>query len=136
MYRASDIERIRIVRDGMPARELADIGKQLEMPKERLYDALRLPRSTVDRKIKEDERLSAEQSERVVGLERLVGLVEAMVVESGNPEGFDAGRWVGEWLERPTPALGGARPADYMDTMEGQGLVARLLLQSQAGTFA
>lgn len=136
MFRASDIERIAIVRDGVPARYLVEIGQQMVMPKERLYDALRLPRSTIDRKIKADDRLSAEQSERVVGLERLVGQVETIVAESGDPEGFDAAQWLGEWLERPSPALGGARPADFMDTMEGQGLVTRLLLQSQAGVFA
>lgn len=135
-YQASDVDRILLARDGIPARYLVEIGRQMDIPKERLYDALRLPRSTVDRKIKADDRLSAEQSERVIGLERLIGQVAALVAESGNPDGFDPAHWVGEWLEQPLPALGGARPADFMDTMEGQGLVSRLLRQSQAGVFA
>ena len=39
------------------------------------------------------------------------------------------------WLERPLPALGGAKPSAYMDTMTGQKLVSNLLVQSQLGVF-
>ncbi|MBS0370578.1 MAG: DUF2384 domain-containing protein [Proteobacteria bacterium] len=80
--------------------------------------------------------LSTDQSERVLGLERLIGQVAVMVGDSGDSTGFDAARWVGDWLEQPIPALGGAKPADYMDTIEGQELVSRLLVQSQAGVFS
>ena len=59
-----------------------------------------------------------------------------MVAQSGDPAGFDPDRWVGEWLERPLPALGGAAPGEFMDTMEGQYLVSRLLAQSQSGAYA
>lgn len=60
------------------------------------------------------------------------------MIESARRQAIDVllDHWVGEWLERPSPALGGAKPADFMDTMEGQGLVTRLLLQSQVGVFA
>ncbi|WP_368664723.1 antitoxin Xre/MbcA/ParS toxin-binding domain-containing protein [Zoogloea sp. LCSB751] len=42
-----------------------------------------------------------------------------MVNDSRDPKDFDAARWVGEWLEPPAPALGGGRPAEYMDTLTG-----------------
>jgi len=112
------------------------ISSALDISNDLLFSTLAFPRSTVVRKIQNNELLSAEQSERVVGLERLVGQVEAMVKQSGNPEGFDAGRWVGDWLQRPLPALGGKKPAEFMDTMEGQNLVARFLAQSQSGAYA
>ena len=38
-------------------------------------------------------------------------------------------------LEQPLPALGGAKPSAYMDTMTGQKLVSNLLVQSQLGVF-
>jgi len=38
---------------------------------------------------------------------RLIGQVQAMVEQSGNPEGFDAAHWLGAWLDEPLPALGG-----------------------------
>lgn len=136
LYYATELERVMIIRQGVPANILVQIGRAMDMSNDLLFSTLALPRSTVVRKIQNDETLSAEQSERVVGLERLVGQVEAMVKQSGNPEGFDAGRWVGEWLQRPLPALGGKKPAEFMDTMEGQNLVARFLAQSQSGAYA
>jgi len=136
LYRATGIERVQMIRDGVPAIVLEQIVRKMDIPKERLYTTLRLPRSTVDRKIRNNGTLSAEHSERVIGLERIIGQVEVMVAQSGNPQGFEAERWVGEWLDRPLPALGGAKPADFMDTMEGQELVARLLAQSQSGAYA
>lgn len=74
--------------------------------------------------------------ERVIGLRQLIDQVGEMVVQSGDPAGFDADRWVGDWLERPLPALGGATPGEFMDTMEGRQLVSRLLAQSQSGAYA
>lgn len=136
LYRATGLERVQMIREGVPAIFLERIVRKMGIPKERLYATLRLPRSTVDRKIRNNEALSPEHSERVIGLERIIGQVEVMVGESGDPQDFDANRWVGEWLERPLPALGGARPAEFMDTMEGQELVSRLLAQSQSGAYA
>lgn len=136
LYYATELERVMIIRQGVPANILVQIGRAMDMSNDLLFSTLALPRSTVVRKIQNNEVLSAEQSERVVGLERLVGQVEAMVKQSGNAEGFDAGRWVGDWLQRPLPALGGKKPAEFMDTMEGQNLVARFLAQSQSGAYA
>ena len=101
-----------------------------------LINLLGLARSTVSRKIKVNEKLSVSDSERVLGAIRLVGLVQQIVEESGDPEGFDATAWVGQWLEQPLPALGGAKPSEYMDTNIGQDLIAQLLRQAQAGTYA
>lgn len=136
LYYATELERVTIIRQGLPANILVQISSAMDISNDLLFSTLALPRSTVVRKIQNNEMLSAEQSERVVGLERLVGQVEAMVEQSGNPQGFDAGRWVGDWLQRPLPALGGKKPAEFMDTMEGQNLVARFLAQSQTGAYA
>ncbi len=136
LYYATELERVTIIRQGLPANILVQISSAMDISNDLLFSTLAFPRSTVVRKIQNNEMLSAEQSERVVGLERLVGQVEAMVKQSGNPEGFDAGRWVGDWLQRPLPALGGKKPAEFMDTMEGQNLVARFLAQSQSGAYA
>ncbi len=136
LYRASGAEFVTRVRAGVPARHLVRIVERMDIPKERLYAFLRLPRSTLNRKIRNHESLPAEYTERVLGLERLVGQVTEMVAQSGNPAGFDADRWVGAWLDRPLPVLGGAKPADFMDTMEGQRLITQLLAQSQSGAYA
>ena len=67
---------------------------------------------------------------------RLVGQVQQIVQESGNPEGFDAGRWVEQFLDTPHPALGGRRPADLMRTNEGSRMVSTLVAQMQSGAYA
>jgi hypothetical protein len=70
------------------------------------------------------------------GIETLIGMVQTMVEQSGDPTDFDAARWVGGWLVKPLPALAGATPASYMGTFEGQKLVAELLSMSQSGAYA
>lgn len=135
-YRQSPDEVITIVRQGVPAERLIEIGAGLHRSKEWLFRTLKLPRSTMDHKIRQHERLSPEHSERVVGLERLIGQVQAMVEATETAPDFNACRWVGQWLDHPIPALGGAKPADFMDTLQGQALVSRLLAQAQAGVFA
>ncbi|MYM95718.1 MbcA/ParS/Xre antitoxin family protein [Duganella vulcania] len=58
------------------------------------------------------------------------------LVSSGDPTGFDAEHWLAGWLAKPLPALGGATPASYLDTFEGQKLVAELLSMMQSGAYA
>ena len=61
------------------------------------------------------------------------------LAESGDPveiADFDAGKWLTDWMERPLPALGGSRPAEYMDTIEGQEMISRILAMMQSGAYA
>jgi putative toxin-antitoxin system antitoxin component (TIGR02293 family) len=90
----------------------------------------------MERKVRQRRRLNQDESERVVGVARLIGQVEQMVRESGDLEGFDAARWVAAWLQRSVPALGGSRPGDLMDTAEGREIVSSLVAQMQSGAYA
>ena len=65
----------------------------------------------------------------------LIAHVQTMVKESGNPEGFDAAKWVDRWIDRPLPALGGQRPAELMDTPDGRALVSNIVACMQSGTY-
>jgi putative toxin-antitoxin system antitoxin component (TIGR02293 family) len=90
----------------------------------------------VDRKVRVNKRLNLDESERVMGIARLVGQAQSLVQESGGPPDFDPARWLADWLDRPLPALGGQRPAELMDTAEGRALVSDLLAQQQSGAYA
>ena len=90
----------------------------------------------MNRKVRRGEALAVPEAERVLGVAKLVGQVQQMVEESGNPEGFSASRWISGWLVEPMPALGGERPIELLDTMEGQEVVAGLLRQIQGGVYA
>lgn len=76
------------------------------------------------------------RSSRDPVVESLIEQVRRMVIESGNPEGFDAAAWVMEWIQRPVPALGNKKPADFLATPEGQRLVSQLLAQAASSAFA
>lgn len=129
-------QRIAVIRDGIPASMVGELSSAMGMSKELLLGSLGLSRATIGRKERDEAVLSKDESERVLGLASLIGKVETMVEESGDPTGFDAAHWLSQWLTKPLPALGGATPASYMDTFEGQKLVAELLSMSQSGAYA
>jgi putative toxin-antitoxin system antitoxin component (TIGR02293 family) len=135
-YRADPMELVTLVKRGVTAESVQALAKLMSISKERLADTLGLASATVNRKSRDQKPLSSDESSRVIGMARLVGQVQAMVEESGDPEGFDAASWVAQWLEQPLPALGGRRPAELMDTPEGQNLVSNLVARLQTGAYA
>lgn len=135
-FHATPIERIGIIRQGIPAKVLLDLVVDMGITKERVILTLHLPRATINRRIRKQDALPAECAERFLGLQKMIGQVEVMVAESGANVDFNAPRWVGEWIDQPAPALGGAKPAEYLDTIEGQKMVAGLLAKMQSGAYA
>ncbi|USX11689.1 MbcA/ParS/Xre antitoxin family protein [Oxalobacteraceae bacterium OTU3CAMAD1] len=136
LYRVDPQARIAVIRQGIPASMVGNLSSRMGMSKETLLSSLGLSRATISRKEKDATVLSKDESERVLGVETLIGMVQTMVEQSGDPTGFDAARWLSEWLTKPLPALAGETPASYMDTFEGQKLVSELLSMSQSGAYA
>lgn len=130
------IVRVDLVRSGVPADVVTVIAAAMGIAKTKLYSTLGVSRATVERKVRERKRLSPDDGERFLGIARLIGQVDQIVRESGDPEGFDAARWVAAWLDRPLPALGGRRPATLMDTADGREIIAGLIAQIQSGAYA
>jgi putative toxin-antitoxin system antitoxin component (TIGR02293 family) len=129
------VDRIEIVKAGLPARWLTTLADDMQVTREQLFAWLGLARATANRKIKADELLSQDESERVLGLARLIGQVQRVVDESGEPAGFDAAAWTAGWLARSNPALGGRKAGEYMDTADGRALVSGLIAQMQSGAY-
>jgi putative toxin-antitoxin system antitoxin component (TIGR02293 family) len=136
VYRATPFERIRMIERGVSASEAKRIIADLAIGQGAGLEALNLSPATVNKKAKKDATLSPDESERVIGVAKLVGQLEAIIVESGEPEGFDSAAWMSHWLRSPLPALGGARPVELIGTMEGQALVSSALAQVQSGAYA
>ncbi len=141
LHERDAMERVRLVKQGVPAQLLVVLARDMAISREKLYATIGVPRATADRKIREQALLNPDESERALGIARLVGQVDQIVRESGSPEGtegtegFDAARWAAAWLDRPHPALGGVRPATLMDTAEGRGIVSDLVAQMQSGAY-
>lgn len=124
------------IRHRLPADSIPQLGHRMGLSITKIAKFLNLPRSTLGRRIRERQLLSHGDSERVLGLLRLIGQVDVMVKESGDPTNFDAAKWLADWLEAPAPALGGHRPGEYMDTVEDQQLISQLLGQMRSGAYA
>jgi putative toxin-antitoxin system antitoxin component (TIGR02293 family) len=130
------LDRADLVRGGAPSTMVNVISREMEITKDRFVRIMGLPRATVARKIANKSDLSADESERLVGLAKLIGQVEAIVGAAGAPEGFKPARWFGEWMSQSLPALGGRRPEDLLDTADGRELVSKLLAQMESGAYA
>jgi uncharacterized protein (DUF2384 family) len=113
VYRASPLERIDMIRRGIPASEVKRIFADLSIGQGAGFKALNLSTATVNKKARRGDTLSPEESERIVGFAKLVGQLEAMIQDSGDPANFDGGAW-----------------------MEGQGLVSAALAKIQSGAYA
>jgi putative toxin-antitoxin system antitoxin component (TIGR02293 family) len=135
-YRAEPLQRIAAIKEGVQAGHLGQLSEAMDRSQEWLLRLLDLPRATVTRKMRAGQALTSDQSERVLGLSRLVGQVAHMVQESGDPSAFDPATWTAYWLEQANPALGNHYPAEFMDTLAGQEMVAGLLRQMQSGAYA
>ena len=135
LYKAPVLTRVKWVKS-MGAQDAKVILAQLRVPQGEALNALHIPVATVNRKAKTNAPLSPAEGERVLGFARLLGQIQTIVRESGDPEGFDASGWLSAWMSAPAPALSGARPLDLMDTMTGQALVSQMLSQMQSGAYA
>lgn len=135
-FNATPLERIAMIRRGIPASEAKRIFADISLGQGAGFKALNLSPATVNKKAKQGDMLSPEESERVIGFAKLVGQLEAMIQDSGDPTNFDARAWMARWLTEPLPAFGGVRPADLVDTMEGQSLVSSALAKIQSGAYA
>lgn len=135
-YQETPIERIAMIRRGVQASVAKQIIADLALGQGTALKALNLSTATVNRRAKQDDTLSPAESERVIGIARLVGQVEVMVRDSGDPVGFDAKAWISRWLREPLPSLGGECPVNLMDTIEGQTMVSTALAQIEGGAYA
>jgi uncharacterized protein (DUF2384 family) len=108
----------------------------MAVSRDRIYEWVRIPRATGNRKISADADLNQDETERMVGIMDLVGQVEKMVSESGDKQGFDAAQWTARWLDEANSALGGQTPGDLMDSAEGRAIIGKLVAQMQSGAYA
>lgn len=126
---------VHVVKSGVNAGWVEVIANRMHVPAKKLGHTLGFS-TRVNSKITKATALSQEESSRLVGVARLIGQVQTMVEQSGDPAGFDSAVWVADWLDRGLPALNGKKPSEFMDSAEGQNMVSHLLIQVQGGAYA
>ncbi len=128
------------VRRGIKAAFIKQLATDLEIDQSTLTDHMGIARSTFTRKLKNDEPLSSGDGAIALGVARIIGEVDRVLLESGDPgqmgTSFHVAEWTGNWLKQPAGALGNRRPLDYLDNAFGQETVLQLIRQMQTGAFA
>ena len=134
---ATPIEIIAIERQGMPGTFINDLSKRMGLPISRMFDILGVPNATVRKKVAAGENIDGCAGQSAVRIVKLLGIAQNIVSNSTAVEAknFDSIQWLGQWIERPQPALGGRKPADLIDTPTGGWIVARLLGSLESGAY-
>lgn len=134
---ATPMEAVEIERKGVSGRYLKDLAKQLGLATTRVFRIIDVPRATAEKKAAKDELVTGRSGQAALALTKLVALANEIVAESTDleAEDFDAAKWLGAWIERPQPALGGRKPADLLDTPTGADVVTRLLGSVASGAY-
>ncbi|WP_368643435.1 antitoxin Xre/MbcA/ParS toxin-binding domain-containing protein [Castellaniella ginsengisoli] len=129
------VDIIDVVRMGVPALAIDDLARGMGVPSARLITWMGWPVAAIERKIRARSALSKAAGGQVFLLIQLISQIQQMVNESGNPDGFDAAAWLGNWLTELNPALGCVSPGEYMDTAAGFSLLSDTLARMQSGAY-
>jgi putative toxin-antitoxin system antitoxin component (TIGR02293 family) len=120
----TEAEMLRIVEGQLtPAviRRLIALGLQ---PSE--IDAVIIPLRTLQHRRSRREKLTVEESDRVVRVIRALSLAES--IYGSRPEAL-------AWMRRPHPRLDGRTPLSLLNTDTGGRIVEEMLIQIDAGMF-
>lgn len=137
VWEASPIRRVELERQGMPASFVKRMAKGMDIPANRLYTILGVSRATANRQVEAEGMISGAGGYAAVAMLQLIGEVEAMLADSTSDqiENFDSAKWLGQWIERSQPALGGKSPAELLDTPTGVDIVSRTLGSISSGAY-
>ena len=123
---SSTADLIPVLRSGLQYRSLEAMIDKLDLPRKDVLKSLGLPLRTMARR-KEEKRLTADESDRVYRLARVVAHAEDVF------EDIDKVR---RWLAHTNRALGGVTPLSLLDTDEGARQVDTILGRIEYGLFS
>jgi putative toxin-antitoxin system antitoxin component (TIGR02293 family) len=121
---AADTEMLRIVEGKLaPAviKRLVSLGLQRSE-----IDAAIIPLRTLQHRRSRRERLTVEESDRVLRVIRVVSLAESV---------YGTRDRALTWLRRPHPRIGGRAPLSLLNTGTGSRIVEEMLVQIDEGMF-
>jgi uncharacterized protein (DUF2384 family) len=130
-------EYLAIERSGVPAKSFLLTIEKLKLSNARALKIFNIPKSTAAHKISVNGKFVGVEALASIRLVKLLTLAERIVSSSLHPDAknFDAGKWLGEWIERPQPALGGMKPSDLLDTEVGGQRVIQVLGSLESGSY-
>jgi len=135
--RATPLQLVEIERQGVLGSFIKDLSKRMEILSSRIFAILGVPKATAEKKAAAGEKVEGRGGQAAIGMVKLLGIAQEIIANStaGEAKTFDAAKWLGRWIERPQPALGGRKPADLLDTPTGVEVVTRLLGSIESGAY-
>ena len=134
---ATPIQIVEIERAGVHGSLIKDLSRRMELPALRMFKIIGIPKATAEKKASAGDMVAGRGGQAALGMVKLLGIAQGIVDNSTASEAraFDAAKWLGQWIERPQPSLGGRKPADLLDTPTGIDVVARLLGSIESGAY-
>lgn len=138
---ASVSERVALEMGGVPARLALGLFDCLQIPAAEVHDLFGIPKASLQRRLAaSDQVINGIAGQTIVGCADLLNVLDRLVAEFGSEDSaahqeFDAGKWLGRWLREPHPALGGLRPAAYLQAPSGRIAVTRALGAAFSGAY-
>lgn len=126
-FTASAIDMVGPMRAGMPARIVADTASRLGISQDRLYESLRLPRSTLKSRVSKGQPLAAVEQDRMYRVHRVLERAQAVLEDEAAAIA---------WINRENRALGGEAPLALLDTEAGYELVQDTLSRIEYGVLS
>jgi putative toxin-antitoxin system antitoxin component (TIGR02293 family) len=116
-----------LVRKGLPASAVTALAERLDVGSIALSQKLGIPQRTLARRLNQQSRLTAAESDRTVRLARVYATAIEMIGDEQKAV---------QWLLAPNRALGGERPLDRLDTDLGTRDVEDLLGRIAYGVYS
>ncbi|HUG23971.1 antitoxin Xre/MbcA/ParS toxin-binding domain-containing protein [Piscinibacter sp.] len=134
---ATPMELVDVERHGVKGRFIKDFSKKIGVSAVRFYEILGVPKATVEKRSAEGTEITGAGGQAAVAMAKLLAKAREIVDNSTSPaaKDFDAAKWLGQWIERPQPALGGRKPAELIGTPTGAEMVSRLLGSIESGAY-
>ena len=120
-------ELVELTRAGLPVAILGAIAHTLAIHRVSVAKLLGISERTLSRRLTINARLTAEESDRMVRLARVLALAKETL------GGMDH---AGRWLQTPNRALQGERPFDRLDTDAGVRSVEQVLGRIAYGVYS
>ena len=117
---------IELIRKGLPAQAIDFVADLLSLSRAAFLASIKIPASTMERRLRTGEALTSEESDRVSRVAKV--LRRAVEVFGDDAQGK-------AWMIDPVSSLGGRTPLSLLDTMEGYELVTNTLSRIEYGVY-
>ena len=116
-----------LIREGLPADILPSIAAELSMDRSAVAKVVGISGRTLSRRLASRSRLSAEESDRMVRLARVLALANDTLGDRAKAS---------RWLQTPNRALQGSTPFELLDTDAGVQSVETILGRIAYGIYS